>query len=120
VYGHRNSVFSNIGIIEFCNCIFSTLLLEELNVTKASALSVSKNFEFARANFTVRQEQFHKLLLVNVLWQISDNDIGFAVEVLLFLLVEDNLFSIDTLVIHFIHAPLGLILIDEVEVSETK
>ena len=65
-------------------------------------------------------ENVHKFFLINVLWEVPDNDVCFTVEIVLLLFVEYDLFSVDSLVVHLVHASLCLFLFDEIEVAEAK
>lgn len=115
-----DNILTNLEAIEFLNGSISALLLQELNVPKTSALTILENFEFARSNFSEFIEKFHEFLLVNILWQVPDNDVSLAVKILFLLLVEDDLLSVDGLVVHFLHASFGFILLNEVQIAESK
>ena len=120
MYSNGNSIFTNYCFIESFDSIFSTLLFQELDVAETSAFTVSKDLEFARSNLSVFLEQFHETLLINVFWQVPNYDVSLAVKVLFLLFIEDNLFSVNGLVIHLFHASLGLLFFNEIEVSETE
>lgn len=118
--GNRNRVFTDSGIIEAGNGFLGALLIVELDIAKSSALSIGEDFEFTRTNLSVLLEEIHECLLINVFGQVSDNDVGLLVKILLFLFVEHDLFAVDGLVVHLFHASPRFFLFNEVEVSKSK
>jgi hypothetical protein len=120
VNGYRDDIFADHFIIQIGNSIFCTLLFKELNVTESSACSISENLKFARTNLSILLEEFHESFLVHILREVSHNNVCLAVKISIFFLVKHNLLSVNCLVVHFIHAPLGLSLFDEIEVSKTE
>ena len=63
--------------------------------------------------------EFGYFFLIHLLWQVSHKDISLAVKVAVFLLVQDNLFSIDFGVVHCVQASESFIQCVEVEISES-
>lgn len=110
----------NHRLVEIGDGVGGTLLLEELDVAKAFTFAIGIDIKFAGSDLSVFLEGLHQLLLVNVLWQISNNDVSLLVKILLLLLVEHDLLPINGLVVHVLHAPLGLIFLAEVQVSKPE
>lgn len=106
------------GVVESLNGGKGILLLFVLNVTKASANVVLIDFEFAWDNFSKWKAETVQFILGEVAfsWQVFEKDVGLQVEILSLLLVENDLLSIERLVILLSQTSLSFILSIEVEV----
>lgn len=58
--------------------------------------------------------------MINIFWEVPDNYVSFAIEIVFLLFVENDLFSINSLVVHLVHTSLGLFFFYEIKIAKSE
>jgi len=118
-------MFQNLNVlahllrsIELGDGLAGFVSLLELYKSISSAGTIGINLELAGDNPAVRLEKVVKLALHHFLGQVLDENVGFRIELRIFLLVEDELLTVKSRVVLFIDAPHSLFLSEEIKITK--
>lgn len=117
---HIDGLIAKLGIVQFLDCFFSSILCLKLDITESSAFTVGINFEFAGLNGSELFEEVVEFLLVSLFREISDQNVGLVIEAtgIVLLSVEHNASVVNCCIVHFTQASISLLLGIEVKITK--
>ena len=97
-------------VVHLIDRLLGTVLVIKLDVTVALGGALFGGLDLAGHNFTELLEHVKKALLGNVFWHVFDQNISIRVPVSVFLLIEHDLLTVESGVVHLFKAFQSLLL----------
>ena len=97
-------------VVHLIDGFLGTVLVIKLDVTVALGGALFGGLDLAGHNFTELLEHVEKALLGNVFWHVFDQNISIGVPVSVFLLIEHDLLTVESGVVHLFKAFQSLLL----------
>jgi hypothetical protein len=97
-------------VVHLIDGSLGTVLVVKLDVTVALGGALFGGLDLAGHNFTEFLEHVKEALLGNVFWHVFDQNISIGVPVSVFLLIEHDLLTVESGVVHLFQAFLSLLL----------